>query len=200
LWDLLTGECLQVSAVQENSNLGILLDVAKQRFISLDVDNSFVDYVFGVRSLKVWHMKDLTFDRKIDVKDVKVLQIAKRAQRELICFVQSGEDCQVDLLNIDSEQLDTLFSPVPQARFGAHSPLAVSSVRVAIVVKDPKNVEIWEGKEHRCLHVLAGHREDILCADFSPDGNYLLTGSRDRTVRLWDMTSGECVRVFANRL
>lgn len=32
---------------------------------------------------------------------------------------------------------------------------------------------------------------------FHPNGNYLGTGSSDRTVRLWDVVTGECVRVFS---
>ena len=41
----------------------------------------------------------------------------------------------------------------------------------------------------------------LLCAlqvvKFHPNGNYLGTGSSDRTVRLWDVVTGECVRVFS---
>lgn len=31
---------------------------------------------------------------------------------------------------------------------------------------------------------------------FHPNCNYIATGSCDKTVRLWDITSGQCVRVF----
>jgi WD40 repeat protein len=44
---------------------------------------------------------------------------------------------------------------------------------------------------------LQGHTADVWGADFSPDGKYLVTGSSDKTARLWDLATGETIRVFS---
>ena len=31
---------------------------------------------------------------------------------------------------------------------------------------------------------------------FHPNGNYIATGSCDRSVRLWDLLTGQCVRIL----
>ncbi len=36
----------------------------------------------------------------------------------------------------------------------------------------------------------------VQCCQFHPNGNYIATGSCDRSVRLWDILSGQCVRIF----
>jgi WD40 repeat protein/transcriptional regulator with XRE-family HTH domain len=45
---------------------------------------------------------------------------------------------------------------------------------------------------------LRGHLSDIWSADFSPDGKVLATGSSDKTVRLWDLATGETIRIFSS--
>ena len=42
-----------------------------------------------------------------------------------------------------------------------------------------------------------GHTDDIESVAFSPDGLLVLTGSADGTARLWDISSGKSVAVFA---
>lgn len=34
------------------------------------------------------------------------------------------------------------------------------------------------------------------CCKFHPNGNYIGTGSCDKSVRLWDILNGQCVRIF----
>ena len=42
-----------------------------------------------------------------------------------------------------------------------------------------------------------GHTDRVKAVDFSPDGRYVLTGSADSTVLLWDRQTGQLVRQFS---
>ncbi len=50
-------------------------------------------------------------------------------------------------------------------------------------------VRIWDAKNFRQLRVLRGHTKPVLAVAFLPDGNMLISGSLDGTIRLWSMTS-----------
>jgi glucose repression regulatory protein TUP1 len=43
---------------------------------------------------------------------------------------------------------------------------------------------------------LTGHEQDIYSLDFSRDGRIIVSGSGDRTARIWDMAEGVCLHVL----
>lgn len=55
---------------------------------------------------------------------------------------------------------------------------------------------LWATDHYQPLRIFAGHLADVTCTRFHPNSNYIATGSADRTVRLWDVLNGNCVRIF----
>jgi WD40 repeat protein/serine/threonine protein kinase len=49
----------------------------------------------------------------------------------------------------------------------------------------------------RCLRTFEGHAGHVNAAALSADGVRALSGSEDRTMRLWEVASGHCLRTFA---
>ena len=44
--------------------------------------------------------------------------------------------------------------------------------------------------------VESGHSSDVLSVAFSPDGKLALSGSRDTTLKLWEVSTGRELRTF----
>ena len=44
--------------------------------------------------------------------------------------------------------------------------------------------------------VLTGHADPAYAAVYTPDGTKLVTGSFDKTLRLWDLATGKCLRTL----
>ncbi|MFO0842489.1 MAG: hypothetical protein U0797_08850 [Gemmataceae bacterium] len=52
-------------------------------------------------------------------------------------------------------------------------------------------VRLWDVGQDRVVGEVAGHAEPVTCLAYSPDGRWLASGSDDRTLRLWDGSTGE---------
>jgi hypothetical protein len=48
----------------------------------------------------------------------------------------------------------------------------------------------------QCLRNFAGHTAPVQSVCFSADGRWVLSGSTDHTMRLWEVASGRCLRTF----
>ena len=44
-----------------------------------------------------------------------------------------------------------------------------------------------------CVTTFEGHSKAVWSVSFSPDGASIVSGSRDNTVKVWSVESGECV-------
>lgn len=76
-----------------------------------------------------------------------------------------------------------------------------------------KTVRIWDLAKGEVIHVLREHTHHVECLAFSPStlsvletsegqtikgkesvpGNFLVSGSRDKTIKVWEMATGQCV-------
>uniref|UniRef100_A0A0N5AUZ1 LisH domain-containing protein n=1 Tax=Syphacia muris TaxID=451379 RepID=A0A0N5AUZ1_9BILA len=56
---------------------------------------------------------------------------------------------------------------------------------------------LWATDRLQPLRIFADAFSDVSCIDFHPNCNYIIGGSDDRYVRMWDVLSGACVRTFS---
>jgi WD40 repeat protein len=53
-----------------------------------------------------------------------------------------------------------------------------------------------ESDWNACLQTLEGHDDSVTSVAFSADSQRVVSGSRDKTVKIWDMATGACVQML----
>lgn len=51
--------------------------------------------------------------------------------------------------------------------------------------------KVWDIQSRSIRHTFSGHEQDIYSLDFARNGKHIASGSGDRTVRVWDIESGQ---------
>ncbi|CAK1551545.1 unnamed protein product [Leptosia nina] len=56
---------------------------------------------------------------------------------------------------------------------------------------------VWEWQSEQYVMKQQGHSLDMTCLTYSPDGLYIVTGSYDGKIKIWNTTSGFCFVTFS---
>jgi WD40 repeat protein len=73
---------------------------------------------------------------------------------------------------------------------------ASSLIRRYFKNEEPKNIAIRlaiRDKRDVCLQTLEGHSNCVSSVAFSHDSTRLISVSYDKTIKIWDVSSGECL-------
>lgn len=56
--------------------------------------------------------------------------------------------------------------------------------------------KLWDIESQKVVRVFEGHKSWVLSVSFSPDGKEILTGSADKTARIWLIDTGAEIATF----
>ena len=104
----------------------------------------------------------------------------------LITVVLSANVSAQDLPNGAIAQININDGPV--------NAIAYSRPTNQLAVAAGKNIHIYDASTYKELTLFIGHTDSVLALAFSPNGKLLVSGSSDKTVRLWETKTGKLRR------
>lgn len=119
-------------------------------------------------------------------------------------LLTSGVDGTASVWDVDTGELALALSghegPVAGVAFNAQGDLAATASVDGNVALWPVGDYLAAGQTESSTPslTLAGHEGEVVDVAFSPDGAWLATASRDRTVRVWEAVTGQTAMILSD--
>ena len=52
------------------------------------------------------------------------------------------------------------------------------------------SVKLWDFTTYECTKTLQGHDHNVSSVQFTPNGDFIFSASRDKSIKMWDVASG----------
>lgn len=190
LWDVFAGSCLRTFTGHEEVLTGHFSITGKQESISGVTSVAFNDDGTRILSAGV----DGTL-RLWDVATGRCVQICKGGKGEQMRAVAASSHLSVAVsasnkgLKLWDVASGRCLRPFCEG-LGAVGSVSMSADGKHAVSSTADGMKLWETETGRCVHTFRGHDNPVNAVCLSNDGQFALTGSWDKTVKLWKVSLG----------
>jgi WD40 repeat protein len=180
LWDLSTGRCLRTFT----GHLGNVYSVA------LSSDGRHVLSGSSDQTLKLWALPTVDSAQAAPLHYAMVVTAEEALERERSRDLYISSARKALEIGKIAEALNILKQARAVPGFEKHPESLDLQAKAGVKARVKSYTGGWLQRTFK------GHTSWVNSVAFSPDGRHILSGSSDRTLRLWELSTGRCLRTF----
>uniref|UniRef100_A0A8C7VSR2 Striatin n=1 Tax=Oncorhynchus mykiss TaxID=8022 RepID=A0A8C7VSR2_ONCMY len=126
---------------------------------------------------------------------------------DLVCsepahMVTSFSTGEIGLFNMETRQLILKLDQTGDYNSHLPSPCKINKVLshptlpITITAQEDRHIQFFDNNTGKCIHSMVAHLDAVTSLAVDPNGLYLMSGSHDCSIRLWNMESKTCIQEF----
>uniref|UniRef100_A0A8C7QFA6 Striatin N-terminal domain-containing protein n=1 Tax=Oncorhynchus mykiss TaxID=8022 RepID=A0A8C7QFA6_ONCMY len=105
-------------------------------------------------------------------------------------MVTSFTSGQIGLFNMETQQL------VLSLESAINKVLSHPTLPITITAEEDKHIKFYDNNTGKLVHSMVAHLDAVTSLAVDPNGLYLMSGSHDCSIRLWNLETKTCVQEF----
>uniref|UniRef100_A0A8B9RGV9 Striatin n=1 Tax=Astyanax mexicanus TaxID=7994 RepID=A0A8B9RGV9_ASTMX len=124
---------------------------------------------------------------------------------DLVCsepahMVTAFSNGRMGIFNMETQQLvlelESQNAGEPDAPHQINKVLSHPTLPITITAQEDRHIRFFDNNTGKLIHSMVAHLDAVTSLAVDPNGLYLMSGSHDCSIRLWNMESKTCIQEF----
>ncbi|XP_034043563.1 striatin [Thalassophryne amazonica] len=168
---------------------GLVYSSAHCRLLSCSADGT----------VRLWNGDDATslavFNRRGELGVPTSVDLVSSEPAHMVTSFCSGH---IGLYNMETQQLLLTLESAgsPEAPCKINKVLSHPTLPITITAQEDRHIQFFDNNTGKLIHSMVAHLDSVTSLAVDPNGLYLMSGSHDCSIRLWNMETKTCIQEF----
>ncbi|XP_037621668.1 striatin-like isoform X2 [Sebastes umbrosus] len=169
---------------------GLVYSSAHQRLLSCSADGT----------VRLWNAADTSpslavFNERGELGVPTSVDLVSSDPAHMVTSFTTGH---IGLFNMETQQLVLKLESAgpPEAPCKINKVLSHPTLPITITAQEDRHIQFFDNNTGKLIHSMVAHLDSVTCLAVDPNGLYLMSGSHDCSIRLWNMESKTCIQEF----
>ncbi|XP_071359211.1 striatin isoform X2 [Trachinotus anak] len=169
---------------------GVVYSSAHQRLLSCSADGT----------VRLWNAADTSpslavFNERGELGVPTSVDLVSSEPAHMVTAFTTGH---IGLFNMETQQLVLKLDSAgpPEAPCKINRVLSHPTLPITITAQEDRHIQFFDNNTGKLIHSMVAHLDSVTSLAVDPNGLYLMSGSHDCSIRLWNMESKTCIQEF----
>uniref|UniRef100_A0A667XMH5 Striatin n=1 Tax=Myripristis murdjan TaxID=586833 RepID=A0A667XMH5_9TELE len=169
---------------------GLVYSSAHHRLLSCSADGT----------VRLWNAADASpalavFNERGELGVPTSVDLVSSEPAHMVTSFHTGH---IGLFNMETQQLILKNSPLTDQYLESNGLIMLShpTLPITITAQEDRHIQFFDNNTGKLIHSMVAHLDAVTSLAVDPNGLYLMSGSHDCSIRLWNMESKTCIQEF----